>query len=152
MDIVAKLVNQLNEQGIRFLLIGGQAMNLHGHNRETQDFDFWIEATLGNCDAIYNAIVDNIGYNIKSTPKDLLGIKKQIQLRGKIDVITAVEGLSFEDIYERSLSAETNCMTVRYPNVTDMLTLKSISAKAPERTRDSEDIEYLRGKLARDAT
>jgi hypothetical protein len=38
----------LNEQGVRYILVGGFATNFHGYQRYTGDVDIWIEDTLEN--------------------------------------------------------------------------------------------------------
>lgn len=36
----------LNEQGVRYILVGGFATNFHGYQRYTGDVNIWIEDTL----------------------------------------------------------------------------------------------------------
>lgn len=35
----------LNEKGVRYLLVGGFAVILHGYSRTTGDMDIWVERT-----------------------------------------------------------------------------------------------------------
>jgi len=37
---------------VRYLLIGGYAVNLHGHIRNTKAIDFWFERTPENCERL----------------------------------------------------------------------------------------------------
>lgn len=52
MDIFDKeLLNfwiSLNQQQVRYIMVGGIATNLHGYQRTTNDIDVWIEDTIEN--------------------------------------------------------------------------------------------------------
>lgn len=37
------LINELEERGIRYLLIGGQAVTVYGSPLVSFDFDFWVD-------------------------------------------------------------------------------------------------------------
>ena len=38
----------LHQNDVRYIMIGGFAINLHGYSRATKDIDIWIEDTLNN--------------------------------------------------------------------------------------------------------
>ena len=38
----------LHQNDVRYIMIGGFAINLHGYSRATKDIDIWIEDTLEN--------------------------------------------------------------------------------------------------------
>lgn len=38
----------LNRNGVRYLIIGGVAVNIHGYTRATGDLDIWYEPSAGN--------------------------------------------------------------------------------------------------------
>lgn len=38
----------LESNHVRYIMIGGFAINLHGYSRTTKDIDIWIEDTLEN--------------------------------------------------------------------------------------------------------
>lgn len=58
--IVAFLASMQKHQ-VRYMLIGGVAVNFHGVNRNTQDLDIWLAPTNENRDLFYNVLLD-IGY------------------------------------------------------------------------------------------
>ena len=43
-----EFVELLNAAGVKYLLVGGHAVALHGHPRFTGDIDFFIEPSLPN--------------------------------------------------------------------------------------------------------
>ena len=45
------------KNNLRYLLIGGYAVNFHGYNRNTQDLDVWIAPTAENKKAFINTML-----------------------------------------------------------------------------------------------
>ncbi len=43
--------------GLRYLLIGGYAVNYHGYNRNTDDMDLWLAPTNENRDAFIKTLL-----------------------------------------------------------------------------------------------
>lgn len=54
-DLVS-LCRALNEEGVRYLLIGGFAVILHGSVRGTKDIDLLVDPSLGNIRALRRAL------------------------------------------------------------------------------------------------
>ncbi|MFM9961401.1 MAG: nucleotidyltransferase domain-containing protein [Planctomycetaceae bacterium] len=48
----------LNASGVRYLVVGGFAVALHGHPRYTKDIDVWIDCTAANAKRMVRAIGD----------------------------------------------------------------------------------------------
>jgi hypothetical protein len=46
-----ELLKLLNQHGVKYLVIGGYAVVLHGHNRMTGDLDLFIELSAENAEA-----------------------------------------------------------------------------------------------------
>lgn len=46
----------LHDVGVRYLLIGGYAVNIHGYARRTDDLDVWIACDPQNADAMRDAL------------------------------------------------------------------------------------------------
>jgi len=141
-------VEKLIQNNIRFLLIGGRAMNLLGSSRKTKDYDLLIQVNTTNVEALYKIIIDMLGYVPNFQYHELLGLKKKLPLPGDIDVLTSIDGVNFDDFYKRSNTVMLSGAKVNYPCVKDMLTLKNISAKDKNRTVDNEDISFLEGLCA----
>lgn len=43
-----EFIQSLNDNNVRYLLVGGYAVALHGHPRYTKDIDIWIELHAEN--------------------------------------------------------------------------------------------------------
>ncbi|MGL4597727.1 MAG: hypothetical protein ACRCYO_09370 [Bacteroidia bacterium] len=51
-----ELIKAFNTYNVKFILVGGFAVNVHGYSRATGDVDFWIEDTLQNREALISAL------------------------------------------------------------------------------------------------
>jgi hypothetical protein len=47
-DDYSDFLSALNEQEVKYLLVGGFSVILHGYSRTTGDMDIWVERTLEN--------------------------------------------------------------------------------------------------------
>lgn len=50
------IVTLLNKHEVRFILVGGLAVNFHGFSRSTGDVDLWLEDTPSNRSNLVNAL------------------------------------------------------------------------------------------------
>lgn len=53
-----EFIQLLNEKSVRYLVVGGYAVNLHGYPRYTKDLDFWIWTGGDNIKNLLAAISD----------------------------------------------------------------------------------------------
>jgi hypothetical protein len=51
----------LNENNVRYIMIGGLATRFHGYNRNTDDIDMWLEDDLKNRKSLRKAFIE-LGY------------------------------------------------------------------------------------------
>lgn len=51
-----EVIQSLNDNGVRYLVVGGYAVALHGYPRYTKDFDVWIEMSPDNADRMVAAL------------------------------------------------------------------------------------------------
>jgi len=48
----------MQKHGVRYMLIGGVAVNFHGYMRNTFDMDIWLAPTNNNRDLFYKALLE----------------------------------------------------------------------------------------------
>jgi predicted nucleotidyltransferase len=60
---IEAIVRALNEAGIRYLVVGGLAVNAHGYARMTRDLDLVIQLEPGNTERGLRALLE-IGYRL----------------------------------------------------------------------------------------
>ena len=51
-------LSSMQKHNVRYMLIGGVAVNFHGVNRTTQDMDIWLAPTNENRDSFYKVLLD----------------------------------------------------------------------------------------------
>ena len=93
----------LQHRNVRYMLIGGMAVNFHGYIRNTQDLDIWLAPTNENRDLFYDVLID-LGYTREEIAayKDedfTTFFKCQIgEMPNSIDCLTYVHpNISFDD-------------------------------------------------------
>ena len=132
----------LSDEGVKFLLVGAYAMAAHGYPRATMDIDIWVMPSPENADAVMRAL-HRFGAPLKDlTEQDLRHDDTIFQIGvapRRIDIITGVSGLRFEEAFSRSLSTEIEGITVFIPCLEDLI----INKRASRRTKDMADVEAL---------
>lgn len=94
----------LNSKKVKYLLVGGFAVGLHGYPRYTGDLDIWVESGLENGEKIVNAL-NEFGFgSLNRKPTDFVEPDLIHQFGYpplRIDILTGVSGLEFEGCYKR---------------------------------------------------
>jgi len=96
-------LTSMQKHRVRYMLIGGVAVNFHGVNRTTQDMDIWLAPTNTNRDLFYKVLLD-LGYAEQEIrelkTEDFTGIFKCTigEMPDTIDCLTVVHpNISFDD-------------------------------------------------------
>jgi hypothetical protein len=142
MPIFASVFLALNEAGVPFLVIGGHAVVLHGHLRNTFDLDLLIaDSKL----AIARAALINLGYRTYfetdaflqlQAPENLPPLDLMIvddQTFGRIDVTAHLKVLDGQQI--------------RIPDVLRLIALKLHATRDPARRTTETDWQDVAGLL-----
>lgn len=142
-------IQRLNEAGVRYLLIGGQAMRLEGMPRFSIDWDFFIPAkdrdNVGKINAVF---ADAFDLELEALGPQGEGFVQTFQTpRGIVQFHLAPPGLpSFDEAEKRAVLHQTaSGIPVQCVSPEDLLKSKL----ATGRSRDSEDIEFLKIKLGK---
>jgi hypothetical protein len=133
-------IHYLNSNNVKYLLIGGWAVGLHGHPRATKDIDFLIaidNATLKNLEKALNS------FEAPPIDIDYLREKGNVIRIGvspiQIDLITEVDGIDFEDCHSRKESVIVEDIEIALISKTDLI----INKKSTGRKADLADVEKL---------
>lgn len=100
---------------VRFLIIGGHALAAHGIPRGTDDFDLWVWADHDNALKIAEALAKFGFDNVGLTPADFEAPDRIIQLGTspcRIDILTSITGVEFEDAWRERLEVPLDGMMV----------------------------------------
>ena len=136
------LLHAFIDHEVRFLIVGGYALAVHGHPRATGDLDVWIECNDANAHRVYEAL-RVFGAPLQDlTLQDLVtpGTVYQIGLPPlRIDVLTRITGVEFEAAWPDRRETRIDDLLVPVIGRAALLANK----RALGRTRDLADIELL---------
>lgn len=150
-DIPA-IFDTLSQFGVRYLVIGGVAVQAHGHNRTTMDLDVMVAVGSGNWKPLALALAalgaevrgPNARKGIDVTDPQMLGLGAAYQLTtkfGELDVFTGlVPGAApFDELIERASRVELGRTEIAIVGLDDLIAMK----RASGRPRDLSDIDAL---------
>jgi hypothetical protein len=132
----------LNDNQVHYLVVGGYAVALHGYPRYTKDIDIWIELTEENATRIVKTLAQFGFASLGLKESDFLVENQIIQLGyapNRIDIITALPGITFTECYDKGLRVEIDGVKV---NFIDRENLRK-NKKASGRFQDLADLEKL---------
>ena len=137
-----EFIQSLNDNQVRYLVIGGYAVALHGCPRYTKDIDVWIDMSAENAAKVVKAL-EQFGFgSLELQAADFLVPEQIVQLGyppARIDLITTPPGVEFESCYGSRAEIEIDGVVV---NFIDLENLKR-SKRATGRLQDLADLENL---------
>jgi predicted nucleotidyltransferase len=142
---IIKFWRSLQQNRVKFIMIGGFATNLHGYQRFTGDMDVWIEDTSENRKNLRKAFFD-YGFGdleILETISFIAGwtnfhLKNGLQL----DIVTDMKGLekySFDECYHLAAIAEIDGVQIPFLHINHLI----LNKKEVGREKDLLDVIYL---------
>ena len=148
---LAQIAKLLDSEGLRYVLIGGMAVTIHGGTRITHDADLAIAFDLDNRKRLVDALAP-----LNPRPMRLASgaawvwDEKCVRApwtifqtdAGRVDLIIRLPGIEdgFEGLYARSTWREADGIRVRLASIEDLLAMKSKAG----RDKDREDERQLR--------
>jgi len=137
-----RLFESFNSEQVRYLVVGGYAVILHGHPRMTKDLDLWIDNRSQNAELCARVLRD-LDYLIPPTIESQLQGESQLvvlgELPNRIDLLTSIPGFSFKACYDRRSTSHLGGIEVPLVSLPDLRALK----KAAGRFQDLADLENL---------
>lgn len=137
-----EFIELLNANQVRYLVVGGYAVALHGYPRYTKEIDIWIEMTPENAVRTLKAL-EQFGFgSLGLRESDFLVPDQIIQLGyppNRIDLISTLPGVDFESCYASRVEVELEGIRI---NFIDLDNLKK-NKKASGRLQDLADLEQL---------
>jgi hypothetical protein len=132
----------LRAHGVEYLLVGGWAVSHHGYPRLTNDLDIWIAISPANAERVVRALSD-FGYDVPELSAALFLQTDQIIRMGfeplRIEVMTTISGVQFEDCYRERLETTLDHEPVSVINLRHL----RINKQAAGRLKDLSDLEHL---------
>jgi predicted nucleotidyltransferase len=135
----------LASNGVRYMTVGGYAVNLHGHQRFTEDMDLWIEDTKENRANLRKAFDECVmgDYFMLETMQIVPGwtdFRLNNGLRLDLHIkMKGLEGYTFDECMNMATIAEINHIKVPFIHINQLIANK----KAVNRPKDQLDIAQL---------
>ena len=137
-----ELLNLLNANRVKYLLVGGYAVGIHGYVRATGDIDIWINKSEENSLKICQAL-KQFGFDISKEERKRLLNDDQILRMGitplRAKIMTSISGVDFADCWPSKLIVKIDGIEIPVLALDDLLTNK----KASGRHKDLADIDEL---------
>lgn len=137
-----ELLGQFNSFGVRYLVIGGHAVQFHGHLRSTKDLDIFVDMSADNPAKVVSAL-KSLGFSGSDLSADRFSEpKKQTTLgRYQTELLTSPDGPSFEDAYARRVIANEKGVSIPVVSRDDLLQQKRMLGR-PQDIADVEALEH----------
>lgn len=149
-----EILRRLNESNVRYVLIGGLAMMLHGSANITQDIDIGYARTPENYSALASAL-RGMNARLRNFPPDLpFLLDADLTLEtdfAPFDVLGHIAGAEdFEALYARSVPTGLEGVQVRIASLNDLISMKRAANRFKDRNHVLE-LEALK-RLLNEAT
>ncbi|MEP6794768.1 MAG: nucleotidyltransferase [Saprospiraceae bacterium] len=137
-------IRSLNESDVKYILVGGYAVIIHGYNRTTGDLDIWVERSVENYHKLIQAF-QKFGMPVfdMSMNNFLENYDLDVYTFGRppvsIDVMLSVKGMDFKEVYSNLEKRIVEGLEVKVISLSELLKAKAASG----RNKDLDDIEKL---------
>ena len=145
-DDVKDLFRSLNNHQVKYMLVGGMAIAMHGYIRATQDLDLWIRVDADNKTRLIAALSENgvAGADYLKDVPSLFGWSSvAVGKRGfALDVghaMKAFGAVDFDGCFDRAVDATFDDVPFKVIHLNDLITEKL----ATGRPKDLGDVEEL---------
>lgn len=132
----------LNSHQVKYLLVGGYSVAIHGHPRFTSDMDIWVSSDAENSINL-TAAVREFGYDLPEVEPGIFQKDNCIVRFGnppyRIELMTYISGVTFNECYQNRLLVNFDGLKVSTISRDDLITNK----RAAGRSQDLADLEQL---------
>ena len=135
-----EFIKCLNDNKVRYLLVGGWAIGVYGNPRATKDIDFLVAVDNKNIEQLLKALLE---FGAPPVRGEVLREKGNVFRMGsppiQIDVINEADGIDFDDCYARQKIISVENIEISVISKADLIENKRSSG----RLRDLADVEFL---------
>jgi predicted nucleotidyltransferase len=132
----------LIDNGIRFVVVGGYAVGIHGFPRYTGDMDVFVAFDAENA-ARLKRVFELFGFDdLGLSENDFRQADSVIEIGReptKIQILTGIDGVDFSDAYANRIHVDLDGLQVPFLGFDDLLKNKKASA----RSKDLIDVDEL---------
>lgn len=136
------LLKIFNDNGVKYLVIGGYAVIQHAEPRFTKDLDLWISTDAVNAATVYKSLQEFGAPLVGLTEADFAeeGYFYQVGVPPvRIDILMGIPGLQFAEAWKRRIEVKFDDLPVVFISRQDLI----ISKRASGRPQDVLDADLL---------
>lgn len=132
----------LNDRKVRYVVVGAYAVSFYARPRNTGDIDFFVDNSEDNISKLFQ-VLNDFGFGSLDISHEQLKKEDSILQLGyepvRIDIMTGISGLSFEEVYSNKVKGRLGDEQVNFISLNDLI----INKRASNRTKDQADAELL---------
>jgi hypothetical protein len=143
-----EFIRLLSVHGVRYVVVGGEAVIFHGYPRFTGDIDFFYSDEPANLQALFAALLEFWSGNVPGiqSPEELAEPGVIVQFGrppNRIDLLNRIDAVAFEDAWRDKLALRIACAPSHIPLL--MLDLQNLlrNKRASGRPKDLDDLRVL---------
>ena len=138
-----EILQSLLKNKVKFLIVGAYAMGAYGYVRATGDVDIWVETSAANSKKIYQSLRE-FGSPLSGITENTFINKDLVFQIGvaprRIDIITQIDGVTFEDAYKTKKYIEIENLRVPFLSKKNLIKNKESTG----REKDKLDVTILK--------
>jgi len=138
-----EFIQSLSDNQVRYLVVGGYAVAVHGYPRYTKDLDVWIEMTRENAEKLVKALEDFGFGSLDLTADDFLVPSQIVQLGyppSRIDLLNVLSGVDFSECHAARMQIILDGIAVDFIDIENLKKNK----RSTGRFQDLADLENLK--------
>jgi len=143
MKTFADLLVELSRQGVKYILVGGLAVDLCGYSRVTHDVDIIVERSEENIKLLINCLLSFGNGSAKVLSYDDFDLEEgciRIVENFPLDVFTIMRGNTYNDLLNYLKIHKLRGFDIPYLNADGLIELKKESL----RSQDQIDVQTLK--------
>jgi len=143
-----EFIELLGRNKVRYLVVGGYAVGLHGFPRYTGDIDVFIALSEENARLVLKTF-NEFGFgNLGLTAQDFLEEEMVVEIGReplKIQVLTGIDGVTFDECWEERKEVLISGIDVPFIGIESLLRNKEASPRAKDKI-DLEELKKIKGE------
>lgn len=143
-----EFIELLGRNRVRYLIVGGYAVGMHGFPRYTGDLDVFILISRENAGAVLKTFEDFGFKDLGLSEEDFLEDDVVVELGReplKIQVLTGIDGVTFEECWKERKEVNLVGAPVPFIGIESLLKNKAASPR-PKDKIDLEELKRIRGE------
>ncbi|MGI8813646.1 MAG: nucleotidyltransferase [Pyrinomonadaceae bacterium] len=138
-----ELLESLNANGVKYLLVGGYAVGHYGHSRSTNDIDIFVSPDEGNAKNLVTCLT-KFGFDGGELNVELFTKQGSLVVMGveplAVDILNYLSGVTFDSAYSNREIVTDSDLEISVIGLDDLIKNKIASG----RHKDLADAEYLK--------